>query len=322
MNRLRKLERDFVYADIAAVSSLLEGLGDDDVMARFGLESRLSELKAIVAQLDASPAETTASSALFFGGRPVLGSLGIESEFGGVALAKFQDLVAKMLAHETGGLGMRGVVPNKSASTLHITNIVRGSFGFLLEEMQPQHDMPETALKTAVDDATRLLDAFGEEDEEQFRTAVESVDERVLGTARELFELMHHSGATLRIVAGNIDRSFDRSAVARAAERATSTTLIEDEREVRGQLCGILPKAHQFEFRPTDDGGTLRGVVSRSLQEDELSLLNRELVNVDAIARIRSKRVLRNGMIAREKLTLIEIKAMPGQEPLAAPAVR
>ena len=36
----------------------------------------------------------------------------------------------------SGGLGQRGIVPNKGASTLHITNIVRGSFGFLLEEVQ------------------------------------------------------------------------------------------------------------------------------------------------------------------------------------------
>lgn len=209
MSRLRRLERDFVYADIAAVASLLEQLDADDVMARFGLELRLHELRLAAAQLDALPDETTASAALFFGGRPVLGSLGIESEFGGAALTKFQDLVAKMLAHESGSLGLRGVVPNKNASTLHVTNIVKGSFGFLLEEMQPQQTMLETPLKAAVDGATGLLDAFGKDDEEQFQTAVELIDDRVLGTARELFGLMQQNGATLRVVAGDIDRSFD-----------------------------------------------------------------------------------------------------------------
>jgi hypothetical protein len=309
MSSPRKLERDFAYADIAAVSSLLDQLGDEDVMARFGLEARLQELQTAMAQLSEAPEESTASAALFFGGRPVLGSRGIESEFGGAAITKFQDLVAKVLAHETGGLGMRGVVPNKGASTLHITNIVRGSFGFLLEEVQPQQQLMDTTLKTAVDEATRLLDAFGEPDEEQFRSAVETIDQRVLGTAREFFDLMRQSGATLRLVAGETDRSFGADAVARAAERATSTTVEDVQETIRGQLAGILPDAHQFEFRAGAERGSIRGRVDRAFAADELTRFNREWVNVDASARMHVKRVLRNGAVVREGFTLLRLTA-------------
>src|SRR6516165_2720006 len=129
MSSLRKLERDFAHADIAAVSSLLGQLSEEDVMVRFGLEARLQELRKTLADLEAVKDEPTASAALFFGGQPVIGSKGIESEFAGAAVTKFQDLVAKVLAQQAGGLGLRGIVPNKGASTLHITNIVRGSFG-------------------------------------------------------------------------------------------------------------------------------------------------------------------------------------------------
>jgi hypothetical protein len=45
------LERDFLSADIAAVSSLLDELSDEDVMARFGLEARLADLRQSLAQL-------------------------------------------------------------------------------------------------------------------------------------------------------------------------------------------------------------------------------------------------------------------------------
>jgi hypothetical protein len=307
MSSPRKLERDFARADIAAVSSLLDQLGDEDVMARFGLEARLLELQTAIAQLGEAPEESTASAALFFGGRPVLGSRGIESEFGGAAITKFQDLVAKVLAHETGGLGMRGVVPNKGASTLHITNIVRGSFGFLLEEVQPQQQLMDTTLQTAVDEATRLLDAFGEPDEEQFRSAVETIDQRVLGTAREFFDLMRQSGATLRLVAGETDRSFGADAVARAAERATSTTVEDVQETIRGQLAGVLPDAHQFEFRAGVERGTIRGRVDRGLAADELTRFNRDWVNVDASARVHVKRVLRNGAVVREGFTLLAL---------------
>jgi hypothetical protein len=307
MTSLRKLERDFAHADLAAVNGLLAQLTDEDVMARFGLEARLEELQQTIAHLDAAAVEPTASAALFFGGRPVLGARGIESEFAGSAVTKFQDIVAKMLAHETGGLAQRGVVPNKAAATLHITNIVRGSFGFLLEEMQPQHALMDTALKVAVDDATRLLDAFGEPDEEQFQSAVEAIDQRVLGTARAFFDLMRQSGATLRLVAGETDRSFGAEAVTRAADRAMSTTVEEAEEHVRGQLAGVLPDAHQFEFRVGGERGTIRGKVDRSLRADQLAQFNRDWVNVDAVARLQIKRVRREGAVVREGFTLLTL---------------
>ena len=307
MTSLRKLERDFAHADLAAVQGLLAQLGDEDIMARFGLEARRDELQQTIEALDAAPDEPVASAALFFGGGPVIGARGIESEFAGSAVTKFQDIVAKVLAHETGGLGQRGIVPNKGASTLHITNIVRGSFGFLLEEVQPQQQMLESSLKEAVDEATRLLDALGEPDEERFRSAVETIDQRVLGTAREFFDLMRQSGATLRLVAGETDRSFGADAVARAAERATSTTVEDSEETIRGQLAGVLPDAHQFEFRTGAERGTIRGKVNRALPADQLTRFNRDWVNVDATARLHVKRVRRSGAVVRESFTLLAL---------------
>ncbi len=308
MTRLKKLERDFATADIAAVNGLLAQLSDEDVMTRFGLEARLEELQRDLAALDDADDEPTAAAALFFGGQPVLGARGIECEFGGAAVSKFQDLVAKVLAHENGGLGQRGVVPNRGASTLHITNIVRGSFGFLLEEVQAQHQMVDTSLKAAVEEATRLLDAFGEPDEEAFRTAVEEIDDRVLGTAREFFSLMRQRGATLRVVAGDRDNSFGTEAVARAADRASSTVLQDREEVIAGQLAGVLPDAHQFEFRAGADRGTLRGKIDRALTADQLGRFNRDFVNVDAKGRFYIKRVLRNEVVVRETYTLLGLE--------------
>lgn len=308
MTRLKKLERDFATADIAAVNGLLAQLSEEDVMTRFGLEARLEELRRDLAALDDEADEPTAAAALFFGGQPVLGARGIESEFGGAAIAKFQDLVAKVLAHANGALGQRGVVPHRSASTLHITNIVRGSFGFLLEEVQPQQQLVDTSLRAAVEETTRLLDAFGEPSEETFRTAVEEIDDRVLGTTREFFSLMRQRGATLRVVVGDRDNSFGAEAVARAADRASSTVIQEGEETIAGQLAGILPDAHQFEFRAAADRGTLRGKVDRALTADQLGRFNRDFVNVEGRGRFLVKRVLRNDLVVRETFTLLSLE--------------
>ena len=306
MTGLRKLERDFAKADLATVTSLIDQLTDDDVMARMGLESRRDQLVTSISHFDEEKAESIASAALFFGGRPVAGSRGIESNFGAGAVAKFQDLVAKVHAQETTGLGQRGIVPNKGAATLHITNVVRGSFGFLLEEIEPQGQIVDTALKSAVDDASRLLDAFGEADEEAFRSAVESTDQRVLTTAREFFDHIRSYGATMRLVAGDMDRSFGLDAVVRAADRAMSTVVEETTESITGQLSGVLPEARQFEFKTTTS--TIRGKIDREMPADALTSLNRELVGVDATAWMRIKKVRRNGDVVRESHVLLDLK--------------
>lgn len=185
---------------------------------------------------------------------------------------------------------------------------MRGSCGFLLEEVQPQQQILDTSLKKAVESATRLLDAFGEPDEEQFRSAVETIDDRVLGTARQFFDLMRRSGATLRVVAGGVDRSFGADAVLRAADRASSTNVEAGEEMVLGQLAGVLPDAHQFEFNAIGDRGTIRGKVDRVLHASELARFNRDWVGVDATARMLVQRVLRDGAVVRESFTLLALE--------------
>lgn len=308
MSSMRKLERDYLKANIAAVTGLIERVGSRDVMSRFSLKSQLAELQDALAKFEAAPAETFASAALFFGGKPVIGSQGIESGFAGSAVEQFQDLVSMIHANDTGGLAERGTVPRRAASTLHITNVVRGSFGFLLEEVQPQLQIMDSPLKSAVDEATRLLDAFGEEDEENFRTAVEEIDQRILASTQGFFDLMRRSGATMRLVAGNADRSFNAEAVARAADRAKTTTVEEVEEDLAGQLAGVLPESHQFEFRVADDRTTIKGKVDRDLPAHQLGLMGKELVNVNAKARLKVKRVSRNQVVVRERYTLLGVE--------------
>ena len=305
-----KLERDLLHADLAAVNKLLDQLHAEDVMTRFGLEARRDELLELIATVAAEPEEMTASAILFFGGGPVFGTRGIQSEFASAAVNKFQDLVAKVTAQEAGTLGQRGVVPNKGSSTLHITNIMRGSVGFVLEELQPSTQPFDTPLKTAVNEVMQLLDVFGEPDEAQFQNAIEAIDQRVFGTAREFFELMHQCGATLRLVANESECSFDVEAVTLAAERATSTTTKDSEEFFTGQLAGVLPAAHRFEFRTDDARSMITGRINSALATDAIARLGREWVDVDARARIVVKRVFRNDVLVRESCTLMSL-ALP-----------
>ncbi len=284
-------------------------------MARMGLEARLEELQRTVAALEEIPeAPPTASAALFFGGGPVVGTRGIESEFAGQAIGKFQDIVSKVLAHETSGLGQRGVVPHKAASTLHITNN-RARLLWISARRGTARRIGHVTmtLSAAVDEATRLLDAFGELDEEQFRSAAESMDERLLATTRDFFGLMRQSGATFRLVAGDTDRSFGTQAIIRAADRASSTEVEETEEVIAGRLTGVLPESHMFEFRASDSQDVIRGRIHRSLTTERLATFNRTMTNIDVRARLRIKRVRRSGAVVRENFMLMALDTVEPQ---------
>lgn len=313
MSAIRKLERDYAKADRAAVMGLLDRVTEADALTRLGLEARLAELNTQIAAHDLEPETTHASAALFFGGRPVIGSQGVEAEFGTGAVATFQDLVSKVLAKNTSGLGVKGPVANKSAATMHITSIVRGSFGFLLEEVRGQAQLLDSNLKEAVEEASKLLDTFGDADEERFQLTVAEVDQRIIAAARAFFELMRQHEATLRMVSGEREFRFGAEAVERGVERASGTLIEEDEKSLDGQLAGVLPSAHQFEFRVVGDE-ILKGKVDPEWTAMDLERWNRELVGIDATMKVAVKRVLRHGQIARENYVL------KGITPKLAPA--
>lgn len=306
MTSLKKLEHDRTVAELASVEALLASLTDEDVMTRLSLEDRRDELQRAVAEIIGFE-DGTASVALFFGGRPVAGQRGVESEFAGNALTTFQDLVAKLLIQEIGELGQRGPVPNKAASTMHITNIVRGSFGFLMEEIQPQGQLIDTALSKAVDEASRLMLAFGSEDEAAFQEAAGDVDSRVLATAGEFFSLLYNNQATVRLVAGEHDDAFNAGAIQLAAQRAETTAVGEDFEDIPGQLNGALPDGHMFEFT-NEAGAVLRGRVDRAIPADQLMQWNLTLLNTDTTGRFKIRRVFKDGQLVRESYTLLGLE--------------
>jgi hypothetical protein len=303
-----KLDRDFVAADLAAVDQLLANLTAHDVFARLSLRSRREDLQRTLASL-ADVHEVSASASLFFGGEPVLANRGIEVSFGAQAMEKFQDVVTKIFAvQHTGSLGQRGAVPGKDAAKLHITNIVRGSFGFRLDEMPSQAAMLESPLKDAMDEATRLMERFGVEDEEAFESEVENLDGRVLTTIREFFGLLNDHRATFRLVSGNSDKSFRAPNIARAAERAKITSLDERETVFEGQLSGALRDNRIFEYRTGTDRGTIKGSIVSDLSADRISQINREFADRDSRATFIVKTVRQNDRVMREKFTLLSIQ--------------
>jgi len=251
---LKKLEIDALTADLASVEAILGTRSEElDPSGYFQYLSRKEEIEEELAALGERP-ETSAELGVFFGGGPVQGSRGINADFAGKALDDLQTLISKKHStREIGPLATRGRVPRADISQLLVTDVMRGSFGFLLEEAGTNGQIVNTPLKETVAEITDILARVGGADDAVFDEAVAGLDERTLSTLKQFFLRLDESEATLRLVEGNRDFLLDRGAVARARDRTQAIQIEERGEELIGTLF-LLPESRKFEFLPQEGG--------------------------------------------------------------------
>jgi hypothetical protein len=293
---------------------MVKSLPPNDLVGRIGFESRLEVARKKLAEIDATE-ERQASIALYFGGEPVVGSRGIQAEFGATVISTYQDLIAKVWATLAGGnISLRGQIRNKDAAQLHITNLVHGSFGFLLEELDQDGDPLFTSpLKEAADKATECMVQFADEDEQPFIKLTEEINPRVFTSIRDFFRPIHRANAVFRLVEGDVDQSFDRQAVERAYNRAEATEIDDQDMTVEGELIGVVPYARRFEFRTHPGNELVSGKVAQSFGQSYLERMHQEqLVGRRWQAVLRRRETKKPGQKA-ETFTLIDLRELSVQ---------
>ena len=263
----RKLRLDGLRAELNSVQALLRQAHEaGDPVGELQYSHRQDVLKKELEEIEKT-VTTSANVVLFFGGKPVLGSRGIAAEFAGSALEKFQDLVTRTFAKaELGPLGKRGPIPQKENTQLMVTELARGSFGFVLDEMSEQSELQETALKLMVDEVARIVEDTGSPNEPDFEAILENLDPRTLIALKEFFVILDNSEATIRIVDDERDFVLDKQAVHRGRLRTEATSIEEKESFTSGQILGFLPEHRKFELKPAD-GEVIYGSVSKEAAE-------------------------------------------------------
>ncbi len=264
---LPQLRQQHLQANLAQAQVFLqEAITEDDPIGQnqfAQLVTNLSEqLDAIAIQIEHAPAAV----ALLFGGRPVVGSTGIQSEFSSKALAQFQKLVSqRYAADQSGPLQVKGPLPLKSDTHLLVTDIVRGSFGFVLQQAavdelagEQNNNLPEILDKVA-----GTLSGMAAQDDELFAQVASEIDDRQKLSISEFFKFLDVEGATLRIVEGDRDIELDVAAIARARNRV-ETLQISDRNEIKtGKVVGWLDASAKFEIQLDDTNQVIQGNINR-----------------------------------------------------------
>lgn len=302
------LRRQRITAEITALQKMLTGIGEDDILGRIGIESRIAELQNELDEVAGLPA-TRAEVALVFNGRPVQGSSGIQASFGTKALDAFQRAVSTSFALQAadGHIGQRGPAPSTELSSLHITGLTHGSFGFVLEEMEPNGaQWLDSSLKIASDSIVSILEHISSDDEDIASSALDDVNERLFGNIRDLVKLVKENDATLQLALPDRVADLGTQPLQRAYDRIGNATLQDTELVLHGVLEGILPGARRFEFRA--DGQFIKGRVARSISEEYLQSLQTSPIVGRSVTATFHKRTVHDYMSApRESFVLVRV---------------
>lgn len=304
---LRKLEIEGLQADLAAVNALLAGLdADEDPIGAMQFEHRRRELEEAIARLG-NAQDGGGKVALLFGGRPVWGSRGIDADFATKALDSFQKAVAAQVAGMAGPVGARGRLAQDVSPHLLVTDVARGSFGFVLEEATEGQQLIESPARHALDQIATLARGAAAPDEEAFNAAIEAVEPRALQALAEFFKQLEDGGAQLRLVEGEQDVDLNAEAIARARSRTEHTKIEEENLEEDGVLFGLVPAQKRFEWhRPNGEVivGTVQGDIARAYEQ---SLFADQPLLGPMRAQFAVRKVSRRGGTPRPAFTLLKI---------------
>ncbi|MEJ7601435.1 MAG: hypothetical protein WKG01_26260 [Kofleriaceae bacterium] len=243
---------------------------------RVGLEFRLATVTSELDALKSTLAPKHGETDLTFYGDPVVGSEGIDAIFASSVLSAYQDLISKVHASRESVLRGSGPVPDEARARLHLTDVIHGSFGFQLREIEAPSDTPQTkmfmeesSLFAAVEDAAKLIQAAGSDDE-RFVDEMDTINPRVHEAVRKFFSTVQDSGATFRLNSARTNAEFDRNRVDAAIERINVEWHAERTERLLGVFGGVLSDSRSFEHRPHDTVTTIRGKADSQLALETL----------------------------------------------------
>lgn len=300
------LSMEALEADRRYVERQIAEAGDSPWgTARLMWQSRLADIDQQIAALSAGRSNY-ASVAVIFDGNPVIGSGDIRLDFTTEALDSYQKVVALALASQNGvELSERGRLPAGDQARLFIRDLVRGSMGFILEELPgQQNEMLPTQLKEAVEDTTQLIANLSAASDAEFEATLAGTQPRLVAAVQKFAKVLFDAGASTRIVGDEQRLALSVDEVGRLSRRLGEVEVTEEVVPVDGVLLGVLPEARKFELKLLE--GTMEGAVSEDLAFKYTSdaAFKERLLLQPVRAQVKFVRTKRNGRLVKERRIL------------------
>jgi hypothetical protein len=250
--------------DLAFVERQIADHPDPYDTVRLMWEQRRQALQEEIASAEGTT-ETTAAVALLFDGGPVLGSRDIRLDFATKALDAYQSVLGSLVAQRAGSiLGQRGRLPRSFTSKLFISDMLRGSVGFLLEEPQQQFELVDTILKEAVEETMSILQDLSLGESEKFETTMSHLTPRTISAVKKMAKVLHDANAETKIVEQGRQLVLTHQGTALMNSRLTEVEITERRIQIEGMLLGLFPERQQYEFRPAMNRQVFYGPVSET----------------------------------------------------------
>lgn len=322
---LLQLEQKFLQANLAQAQVLLaDACQDDDPIGQHQFQQLVQGFEDKLARMPQAIERAPAGVALFFGGRPVMGSQGIQAGFSGKAIERFQTMVSqRFAAQELGPLASKGRVPLKDNTHLMVTDVVRGSFGFVLQAAAEDDEGQDsgTSLKSVVDKVADVISRMAAQDEALFDGALAEIDERQKIAFTEFFKLLDTEGATLRIVEGERDFELDQASVQRARRRVEGLQISDRSEEVSGLIVGWSDVSAKFDLQLHNSREIMQGTVSR-VELDRVALEGLEPYHKHVRASIKVREVLAKNRPPKRAYTVLSLETIEAPAGWTSPSIQ
>ena len=310
---IEALEADRVFAQ-----RQLESLPDSPWgTTRLMWEQRLAEITRQIEEAKVTAANS-ASVALIFDGLPVIGQGDIRLDFSTDILATYQKMISASLATMSAQqIATKGKIKGAGRSKLYIRDIVRGSMGFILEELSPsQTDLFNSPLKNAIEQATKFLASLNTPSIEDFNKAIDAAEPRLVSAVQKFSKILKDAGATAKIIGAEQRIALGVEDVNRLSEHFTGVENQEESVMRDGVLLGVLPDAHTFELEVDGDAEIWKGSVTDDLVEKYVAdqIFKERLLLKPVRAFLRHTRTYRATRLLREQVVLENLEPRPNND--------
>ncbi|HAT1525150.1 TPA: hypothetical protein I8W52_000261 [Morganella morganii] len=243
---MNKDEYIYVLSERSQIISMLESMGEDDVISRMSLEYRLSQIDEEIKNSNIN-IHSPAKAVITFKGDPVLGTVGISAAFGAKILKAFNSAIMHVSTSLMSVFGAQKIEP------MIITGTAKGSFGFVLEEPSRSGvlDFDEKSITAnSLEKTYKILRAAIDNDDESLAEQLEDIDEVSIRKLREFIDILVKEKTIFTI------KNSDFSLAVRSPQQLDSISYklsvdnIKEEIETLTVIfTGVLPNRRRCEFK-------------------------------------------------------------------------